>query len=359
MEDPRPLGPVGMDTIIAGHGGLTTANTVDEARVDLEHHAPSELRPMWDADDHTSQPSDGADDEDSIEDSIYGDQDDAQSFIQPALSPMATRLTSPRTPAAEKAAAMDHAPEGGLFDMLDGGAVRPPRTAKFSGDATTDASADPRSAPSSSSHKGRSYTMAQAHTSQMPSPWRAGPKQLVVTEPTNGRSAMSGVFGSQSRTHRSSSIGENALKRLSKALPSISIPTPSFFLSAQSQKDDPTIQAQKSAPLFLPLRAPGGQPRASPMATDSLQPASSQPSPTSRMPYTLRKSTSDDSLLYHTLSRVSSLGDDDRFVNIKEQVNSRFKAIKDSWDAPSFKLPQFPSMYYFCRVTRRVSLTNL
>lgn len=223
--------------------------------------------------------------------------------------------------------------------MLDDGVIRRPQIARFSGDATTDPSGDPRSSPTT-----RSQTMGQPQTSQLPSPWRAGPKQLVVTEPTNGRSAMSGVFGSQSRSYRSSSFGENALKRLSKALPSISIPTPSFFLSG-SQKDDPTIQAQKSAPLFLPSRAPGGQPRPLPMATGSLKPDFPRPSSTSQMSHTLRKSTSDDSLLYHTLSRVSSLGDDDRFVNIKEQVNSRFKAIKDSWDAPSFKLPQFPSMY--------------
>jgi hypothetical protein len=52
---------------------------------------------------------------------------------------------------------------------------------------------------------------------------------------------------------------------------------------------------------------------------------------------------SDDSLLYHTLSRVSSLGDDQRFTHVREQVNVRIKAIKDSFDGPSFKMPQMPS----------------
>ncbi|RYP04467.1 hypothetical protein DL765_010174 [Monosporascus sp. GIB2] len=54
------------------------------------------------------------------------DQDDAQSFIQPVLGPAAIRLTSPKTPAAEKAAAMEALPGGGLFkasDPPDPGAV--------------------------------------------------------------------------------------------------------------------------------------------------------------------------------------------------------------------------------------------
>ncbi len=48
-------------------------------------------------------------------------------------------------------------------------------------------------------------------------------------------------------------------------------------------------------------------------------------------------------MLYHSLSRVSSLGDDDRWSNTREQKNSRLKAITDSWDRPTFKLPQLPN----------------
>ncbi|KAK4214518.1 hypothetical protein QBC37DRAFT_440087 [Rhypophila decipiens] len=291
MEDPRPLGPMSTGLVINHHDGLADTNTlVDE-----------------------------------LDDCIYGDQDDAQSFIQPAISPMATRLTSPKTPAAEKAAAMDPVSGGGLFDELE------PQTESFAMTATQTSQIQSQSQP-------RSTSTSLA----LPTPWRAGPKHMIVTEPTTGRSAMSGVFGGHSRASRSGSIGENALKRLSKALPSISIPTPSFFLSGQSQKDDPTVQAQKSAPFFVPALNRPIQPVYPLGPTNPRSPAS--PSPSSRMSLALRRSTSDDSLLYHSLSRVSSLGDDDRFVNIREQVNSRFKAIKDSWDGPSFKLPQFPNI---------------
>lgn len=49
-------------------------------------------------------------------------------------------------------------------------------------------------------------------------------------------------------------------------------------------------------------------------------------------------------MLYHSLSRVSSFGDDDRWDGIREQKNSRLKAITDSWDRPTFKLPQLPNI---------------
>ncbi len=70
------------------------------------------------------------------------------------------------------------------------------------------------------------------------SPWQSGPRELVVHDPaTAAKPAMAGVFSSQPRARRASSLGDNALKRLSKAIDSItipsgfipSIPTPSFL----------------------------------------------------------------------------------------------------------------------------------
>lgn len=40
---------------------------------------------------------------------------------------------------------------------------------------------------------------------------------------------------------------------------------------------------------------------------------------------------------------MSSFGDDQRFTHVREQVNSRFKAIVDSFEPPSFKMPSIPS----------------
>jgi hypothetical protein len=41
------------------------------------------------------------------------------------------------------------------------------------------------------------------------------------------------------------------------------------------------------------------------------------------------------------------LGDDTRFENVQEQVNSRLKALKDSWQDANFKLPSLPNMSNF------------
>ncbi|KAK3113617.1 hypothetical protein LTR53_008917 [Teratosphaeriaceae sp. CCFEE 6253] len=65
-------------------------------------------------------------------------------------------------------------------------------------------------------------------------------------------------------------------------------------------------------------------------------------------PSRLRRSTSDTSLApQRTMSRVSSLGDDSRFEDVRDQVNSRLKAIKDSWQDSSIKLPGLPSLASF------------
>ncbi|OBT77172.1 hypothetical protein VF21_05102 [Pseudogymnoascus sp. 05NY08] len=51
-----------------------------------------------------------------------------------------------------------------------------------------------------------------------------------------------------------------------------------------------------------------------------------------------------DSQLYSSLSRISSLGDDSRFENNRQMVNSRRKAISDSLQDKSFKMPNIPSL---------------
>ena len=264
----------------------------------------------------------------SEEEELDVDQDDAQSFLQPAISPLATLLTSPKTPTADKVAAFERQP-GGIFEMLE--------TDEPTQDRRQTVSVPGRIPKVSDNASGSQSPVV------LPAPWQAGPKQFMVSEPGRFRSSMAAAFQTQSRQHRSQSAGESALKRLSKALPSISIPsglipnipTPTFFSSNASspQKDAHTPQPRRSAELLSPLTPFPGlvAPHASPVRPDSARPR------------TLRHTASDDSLLYHTLSRVSSLGDDERFAHVREQVNVRIKAIKDSFDGPSFKLPQMPS----------------
>jgi hypothetical protein len=59
----------------------------------------------------------------------------------------------------------------------------------------------------------------------------------------------------------------------------------------------------------------------------------------------LRRVTSDDSLLYHSLSRTSSLGDDEQFNDVRAMVNMRLLALKDSLpEVPNFKMPSLPKL---------------
>ncbi|KAK4650269.1 hypothetical protein QC762_705920 [Podospora pseudocomata] len=288
-----------------------------------------------------SSSSDGAEDDDDFED----DQADAQSLMQPAISPLATLFTSPKTPAAERMAAFDRMSGGGIFERIEDD--QRPGMASLDGTSSHDKlpppppshSSEPmaRMAGATEPASSQAPPQQQPPIERMPTPWQAGPKQFHITEP--GRwSSMSMAIRSQSSRHkRASSVSENAmLKRLSKALPSISIPsgfmpsipTPPFF-SSHSSSNNTSPQKDERTP-----KTP---------QTGGIPDSSSQRSGTPRTS-SLRRTTSDDSLLYHTLSRVSSLGDDTRFAHVREQVNVRMKAILDSFEGPSFKMPQMPNL---------------
>lgn len=340
---------------------LSMANSTDgPAESGLRPHSPD-----FAIDRPPSFSDDAGDDDD-----FYGDQDGAQSFIQPAISPIATRLTSPRTPAAEKAAAMDRVRGGGLFGAVHetGGpsqkyTLSPPTSPvspkKLSKPQETHSSPTLDSIPSDS----------RLVIADPAAKWHAGSKELAAGEAKPPKSSMSGVFGGNVRHRRSHSVGENALRRLSKAFPSINLPTsflpnlstPSFFSSSSSHKEAMALTQSPQAP---PSRVQNSRPAIQPTGADGSLQAASQtappsqnvripgfhgsPSVTSRRSQALRRSTSQDSMLYHSLARVSSFGDDERFTHIREQVNVRFKAIRDSWDGPSFKLPQMPSKSFEC-----------
>ncbi|KAI0430482.1 hypothetical protein F5Y09DRAFT_307619 [Xylaria sp. FL1042] len=303
--------------------------------------------------DGEASPSDDGDGEEPLD----IDQDDVQSFIQPALSPVATRLALPKTPASEKAAAMDQLPGGGLFDIVErapaakSASLLPPRSGVYG-------VAAPAASPRIRQQRG--FTLGQLpsslpYMSKFPSPWVSGPKELVVDNEPGSKSAMAGVFG-QNRHQRSSSGGQDALKRLRDALPSISLPS---LFSTQSlvrttepdakgsvTSSDGTVESKQ---LYSPVNYPSSQDNltSTDLAGRRGERLTVSPPPSSirsNRPRVMRRSTSDESMLYHSLSRVSSYGDDDRWDHIREQRNSRLKAITDSWDRPTFKLPQLPSI---------------
>ncbi|KAI1201268.1 hypothetical protein F5X97DRAFT_49436 [Nemania serpens] len=292
---------------------------------------------------------------DDGEEPLEIDQDDVQSFIQPALSPVATRLALPNTPAAEKAAAMDQVPGRGTFDIVEKTTVAEPSTSFW-----PPRSPDVVVAPvlSRQPRQQRGFTLSQLpsslpYMSKLPSPWVSGPKEILVETESGSRSAMAAVFG-QNRHQRASSGGQDTLRRLREALPSISLA--SFFSGspakpADSQSKSPIVSsdgAAESKQVYSPLGYPVSQDNVTSAAPSrSAEGISVSRSPSSLLPNrprVIQRSTSDESMLYNSLSKVSSEGDDERWNHIREQRNSRLKAITDSWDRPTFKLPQLPNI---------------
>ncbi|KAE8451313.1 hypothetical protein EG329_004479 [Mollisiaceae sp. DMI_Dod_QoI] len=301
--------------------------------------------------------------------------EDAQSLVEPSMSRMATRLKSSRTPALEKATAMEELEGGGYFDSSDETPPaadensiyeRPPISqpallSTSAGTIQTEGLSNP--SRESAGLSVRRVPSPKLEESSMPiMPWLAGPRTMAVQR-TDGtsQSSLHGVFDT-ART-RSLSGGAEALKKfLPKGLPSMAQVGNLFSNSSTNHKP-------KSIPSQGMSRDPAvsntTQPATSSTSGSSLQGGISLRARTfapivatrsealtrqgtgagSQRPMNLRRVTSDDSLLYHSLSRASSLGDDTRFENHHEQVNSRVKAIRDSLqDRSSFRMPQMPSM---------------
>jgi len=294
------------------------------------------------------------------EDPVDIDQDGAQSFIQPALSPVATRLSSPNTPAAEKAAAMNNqlerevlfaVPEAEGSSAPSSASHLPPLPSRYGA-----ATATPQQ-----TRQERRFTLGPLpsnlpYLSRFPSPWVSGPKELVIENDSGPKSALSTVF-SQNRQNRSISGGADTLKRLREALPSISLASffsgPSTPKTAESDAEAPVNSndgsaGSKQALLSSSNRSASRDDLATPTGArhsrEGLTAARPSSSFLSTRPRVIRRSTSDESMLYHSLSRMSSYDDDERWSHVREQRNSRLKAITDSWDRPTFKLPQLPNI---------------
>ncbi|PVH97751.1 hypothetical protein DM02DRAFT_532565 [Periconia macrospinosa] len=341
-----------------------------------------------------------------------------QSAIGVSIGQQQTRLTSPKTPAAEKAAALDDTDGSGLFEGWDqlvgqdedeqSDTLPKPDVSQPSSPQLNDAAEAQTETPAPQS---ASQTAPQP-APRLPSPWRAGPKPLKIqgqgsahNHNYNHRAGLRDSFVTKARSRTlsgGSSMGESFKKYfnlpslpktsglLSFSLPSFS---PSQFDSHVRGRPPPNSNHQRPKHLAsLPNRSPNApmsqydgssqsavqrsvprrsqslnrlpHPATAPLPTTGSDtrsirepilrsdPLSSSASIHSRPPPALRRSTSEGSLLiYRTRSIASSLGDDSRFENVSEMVNSRMKAIKDSWQDANFRLsvPSLPNFNFGSR----------
>ncbi|MCJ1456151.1 hypothetical protein MMC28_006510 [Mycoblastus sanguinarius] len=313
-------------------------------------------------------------------------EDDAQSVIGVSISRAQTRFMSLQTPAAEKAAAMASIQGGGLFDG----------TAEENAEGQEDAdSRDSESKVLQHSCVDRQALPDPEHSASLPSPWRVSsnpfekakrPDQDHLIGPTN-------MLADLNVKRYITSFNLPNLPSMPKtpSFKDFSVPSLSTILSSTRARSplqkNPTRQKRATTTTFADVkpgwstgrqderyrnqdlvRGGGHTPERSGVengltaqrSTAEVQNASFADDEGHRRitssasvrdtagPLPLRRATSNQSLfLRRVTSAGSSLGDDSRWENVQDQVNSRTKAIMDSLQDSSIKLPSMPNIPSF------------
>ena len=286
-------------------------------------------------------------------------EEEIQSAIGVSISRAQTRLTSPQTPAVEKAAAMEGADS--LFDISPEHSVEEPSA------NCEDAQVTSTNSSQSNSHE---PAVSNRDAGTLPSPWRAGPQTF---EETHTKYAAKGPTKMLEDLNVRRYISSFSLPLFSRTPSFKDLPVPNLgsILECvrphpQSQKDSTrrnrastVITAKSEWASYQPQ--PNQQRRIgsitfvdswreqSQLGSDQLDgthlskleqaPGTYPASPS------LRRPASDQSLYLRRVTSVAtSLGDDTRWENVQEQVNSRVKAIFDSLQDSNIRLPSLPQL---------------
>jgi hypothetical protein len=277
--------------------------------------------------------------------------DDARTAIGVSISRQQTRLTSPTTPAIEKTAAIEEA--GGFFNVQGDGSAEESSdselqeldTANISCERVGDGEPGVKQRPEG---PGISRVQTEASPPRLPSPWKA--ESPWQRPPRRKSGLLDGLFGRQRATSSPDTTLQTWQKSLFASLPSV----PKMFsgVSAGSEPQQPRIREESSISRDEPMQKASSLARGSPkheISTRSVHDASqNQAGQSHHQPGMLKRAASDTSLqTQRTLSTVASFGDDSRFEHVQDQVNSRLKAIRDTWQDSSIKLPSMPSVPSF------------
>ena len=273
--------------------------------------------------------------------------EDLQMAVGVSISRAQTHMASPKTPAAEKIAAMEELE--GLFADFGGDGADTLRTRDEPEEIEEMAYETPRTPEMSS----RSPTI-------IPSPWKASPKVFDKPKAKTQEEAYVGIlpdvnlrkyipsFPSLSRV----STFRESVPSLGSILGSVRSRSPVRKSATRNRRAttvvDCTAESERS-----PMRQHSSE-KDRPKSAGNLgtiqegrshiaQNEKSSHAPEASLkqnqrPEVIRRSTSDQSLcLRRVQSTTTSLGDDSRFEGCSEQVNSRHKAFKDSLQDSSFK----------------------
>jgi hypothetical protein len=300
--------------------------------------------------------------------------EDARTAIGVSISREQTRLTSPQTPAVEKAAAIDR--QGGFFggdaSVRETTLIEEPEEDEEEVDVegqgvTTESRDYEEESGTPEAHKIPERSPRRTPI-RLPSPWRAE-SSVQWYQSAKGKSGIfDGLFNrKRSSTGPDSTLAKSFLSSLPSIPKSFSIGSSSTGTNDVKTVSRTTSNDSSKRMSFMPLSdfekrldTPREDPHDPPRGIETISQSTeakdrhaaleavvsptSAPSVRSRAAL-LRRSTSDQSLVtQRTLSRVETLGDDSRFENVQDQVNSRLKAIKDSWQDSNIKLPSLPNI---------------
>jgi len=296
-------------------------------------------------------------DHSELEGDGYNMQDeDVQSVVGVCMSREVSKLMSPTISAAEKRAAMDGSADWNVCDesgdedeeeSLNGVLRHPLRDSK-------------RETPPY--HREQSPEAARL---ALPSPWVATSRSFDVPDMRTKDDQKSSNTRSRASTGPTGMLADLSIKRFlsSFSFPNlseqqffkdISMPKLPSVLASTKETDDrqrTDSRAARSNSLFTPTFAWTGfnqndrsqtsrDPSPNPSVRNNRTPSGMfKPNRPQHDTPRLRRAASQQSLQYSTLSRLSSLGDDSRWDHIQGQVNSRMKALKDTLQDSSIKLP--------------------
>lgn len=297
--------------------------------------------------------TDQEDDTDDEDDDFPGDAD---SMVGISMSRAQTDMKLPSTPAATKEEAMQASRSYFEPDAEENEVM-------FDEPLQKECTLEESASPQYDEHQRAQSVPSPYATPQPPSPSRISIKANTQQKPDKRSSLVSSILGSTSgntrpRSSSGSSIVENLRKRLPN-LPTFSLPK--FGNSTEVENTGNTVlgpaaagAAPKSRSL-LPSAAivdssPGDNTNTEtsqlnavrPQVNDSREEAKDLHAP--RQPL-LRRATSDQSIyLRRAATGASQFDDYTVFSDVSEMVNSRFKAISDSFQDSAFRRPKLLSV---------------
>ncbi|KAJ9653079.1 hypothetical protein H2198_007693 [Neophaeococcomyces mojaviensis] len=276
---------------------------------------------------------------------------DADSVVAVSISHVQNQMKSPITPAATKAQVLESSKSyfTAEADIQDQFSDEPLQESFSTGSPLI---------------KAQQWTRSRIQNNSSLQPLSLWQAPLTQDKQTKRSSLVGSILGTANSNRQRSSSGSSLFDNIKKRLPEL----PSLSLPRWTGPNDERQRSQtinSISPFFRGLaderdasRIEYGRPHERPapqLPAVKTEPAHStydgsndaKQKQDDSMPNKLRRSTSDQSLyLRRAATGASEFDDYNAFANVSEMVNSRFKAITDSLQDSSLKIPKMPSISF-------------